>query len=89
MYFNNADNRRQKIKSDVFWSTTNAKEFYMNDFIAEIKTELDLELPPCDDLLKLYQDKDEKITNAICQMYSYTRLFRNQNKNKSDRSLKN
>ena len=85
MHFNHADNTGEKIKSDVYWSSTKRGNFYMNDFTAEIKSEVALNLPPRDELLLLYEANDERTTKAIIQIHSYTTLLRNKYEKTSDR----
>lgn len=83
MYFNYADDNGEKIKSDVHWSTARPDEFYMNDFTAEVKSELALNLPPREEFLKLYEENDERTTKAISQIHSYTTLLRNRDDEKT------
>lgn len=84
MHFKYGDDNDQKIKSDVYGSTRN-RDFYMNDFTAEIKSELALNLPPRDEFLKLYEDNDERTSKAISQIHSYTSQLSNREEKTKDR----
>lgn len=86
MHFNHPDNNGEKIKSDVYWSNANPGEFYMNDFTAEVKSELALNLPPRE-LVKLYEASDESVTKAIIQVHSYTTQLNKRLNNNSENWL--